>query len=593
MNKKEVDNEMGDIMLRKSFYYFKWMIIVYIILGIIAQFFNALGIVYLQKILDKLEFSPIFDDLLFEIIIYGLLLCGASLVSYIIEYPTSFLSHSLSERLKVMALKKISKIDYSSYQEMGTGEVVKIIENGAEAGKNIIFSYYLRIFHELLPTIIFSLLFISFYDYRIMLVIAIGYIVIFIITNILLKFLYSLKNSLLQEQEDSSRFSIRGFMELVVFRTSKRYEKEINRLEGIADNIVNKSTKIRMIHEAFFGIFAILISIIKIVVIIVGTISILQGDTTVGILVALLMFIDRIYNPVAIFNVLYVDFKLNRLTYDRFQKFINAPEDKNLDEGLEIPNIEGNIELKNVSFSYGDVNVLKDISLSINSGDSVALVGLSGGGKSTLVKLIIGLLKKEKGKILWDGIDIDKINLNSLYEFITYIAQEAPIFDDTIRGNIVFDSNEISDQKIYDILEKVHLKDKVLNLPEKLETRVGERGLKLSGGERQRLAFARAIAQNKNVVILDEPVSALDNIVEKSLMNQIIEINKDNTMIIIAHRLNFVKSIDKIVVMRDGKIIDQGDFNYLIKNCEYFRELWEKQQFEEEYPQLGSTSSQI
>lgn len=568
-------------MLKQCLKYFKGWILIYIILGFTLQLFNSLGIVFFQRILDHTNSAVNVNDIILLVVIYGLLLIGTTVLNYLNEYPSVFLSNSIVERLKIISLEKISKIDYLAYQEIGTGEMIKVIENGANAGKNIIFSFYLRVMHELLPTIVFSLFFISFYDLRIMFVVAIGYIVIFILTNILLKFLYSIKTSLLKEQEKSSRYSIRGFMELVVFRTSRRYEKEIERLGGIASSIVNKSAQIKMIHESFFAIFAFLISVIKILILYYGIKNVIDGDTSIGIIVALLLFIDKIYTPVAIFNVIYVDYKLNRITFKRFESFINAPEDRNLNNGAQIMNVKGDIEMKNVEFGYGTITVLKNVSLSISSGSTVALVGLSGGGKSTIVKLIIGLLKKQKGQILWDGIDIDEMNLNSLYECITYVSQEAPIFDTSVRGNIVFDNDEISDEEIYGILEKVHLKDKIISLPDKLQTRVGERGIKMSGGERQRLAFARAIAQNRNVIILDEPVSALDNITEKNIMDYMLEITHNKTMIIIAHRLNFIKNIDKIVVVNNGCIISEGNFEYLINHCRHFKELWDKQQNQE------------
>jgi ATP-binding cassette, subfamily B, bacterial len=335
-----------------------------------------------------------------------------------------------------------------------------------------------------------------------------------------------------------------------------------------------------MIHESFFAIFEFFIAIIKVIVLIYGVKSIITGETSLGVVVALFMFIDKIYTPIAIFNVLFVDYRLNKVTYKRFEDFIHAPEDKNLECGKADIDIQGNIEFRNVSFNYGEVKTLNNLSFSIEQGMSVAIVGLSGGGKSTIIKLIVGLLKKNEGKILMDGIDIDDIALNSYYDHISYLSQETPIFDTSIRGNIVFD-HSISDERIYDILEKVHLKEKVLNLPEKLDTLVGEKGVKLSGGERQRLAFARIILQKRNLLILDEPVSALDNITEQSIMEMIMNEFRHKTIIIIAHRLNFIKDVDKIIVVENGSVVGEGKFDYLIENCKSFEELWNRKSVNE------------
>lgn len=219
--------------------------------------------------------------------------------------------------------------------------------------------------------------------------------------------------------------------------------------------------------------------------------------------------------------------------------------------------LQGDLEFRDVSFGYGEVQVLDRLSFSIAHGTSVALVGLSGSGKSTVIKLITGLLKKGGGKLLVDGTDIDELSLNSYYDHISYLSQDSPVFDTTIRGNMVFDQ-DVADEELYAVLDKVHLKDKVLELPEKLDTMVGERGLKLSGGERQRLAFARAILQKRNLIILDEPVSALDNITEKSLMETVFTEFRNKTVIIIAHRLNFISGVDKILVMEQGRLTGKG-----------------------------------
>ena len=545
-------------------------------MGFMVQFFNTLGIKIFQQMLDKVVTVNSFNEVTSLIILYGALLGGSTVLNYLMEYPHTKLSSNILEKLRIMALSKVSKIDYSSYQNRGTGEVIKIIDNGALAGMNIIHAFYLRIFYELIPTIIFSLYFLSLYNMKIMMAIAAGYVVIFFLNNILLRMLYRIKSSLLEKQEKMSKYSIRGFMELVVFRLNKRYDKEIERLQQTADDIVTKNTQLRMIHESFFALFALLVNIIKVIVLVFGIQNVMNGETSIGIIIALVMFIDQVYTPLAIFNVLYVDYKLNRVTYRRFEEFLNVPEDRNLNRGRDVKTVQGNIEFKNVNFDYGTSSILSDVTFSVSQGSSIAIIGLSGSGKSTIIKLLLGLLKKKSGNILIDGVDIDEIKLNSLYDHISYISQETPIFDTTIRENIIFD-NKLPDEQVYEILENVHLKEKVLSFPNQLDTMVGERGMKLSGGERQRLAFGRIIAQQRNIVILDEPVSALDNITEKSIMDNVLQMFSNKTLIIIAHRLYSIKDVDKILLVKDGEIVCEGDFEYLSGHSVYFQELWSKE----------------
>lgn len=560
-------------MLKKCLVHLRGWAALYIGLGFAIQLLSSLGIVVFQRILDQAVAGTGFREILYGVVLYGMLLGLNVLLNYADEYPSAYLSNSITERLKIMALSKISRMDYSAYQNMGTGQMIKVIENGAAAGNSILFSFILKTLHELLPTILFSLLFISYYDLRIMLVIAGGYVVIFLLTNVLLKVLYRIKESVLMQQEAMSRYGVRGFMELVVFRTNKKYAQEIGRLNKAAQQIIRQSAKLQMIHESFFALFELFITVIKVIVLLYGVKNVVSGQASIGVMVALFMFIEKIYTPIAIFNVLFVGYKLNRVTYQRFEAFLNAPEDRNLEQGKALAQLQGSIEFKDVSFSYGEVQVLDRLSFSVAPGTSVALVGLSGSGKSTVIKLITGLLKKNGGQLLVDGTDIDELRLDSYYDHISYLSQDSPIFDTTIRGNMVFEQ-QVPDEELYAVLDKVHLKEKVLELPEKLETRVGERGLKLSGGERQRLAFARAILQKRNLIILDEPVSALDNITERSLMETVFAEFRHKTVIIIAHRLNFISGVDQILVMEQGRLAGEGDFDSLIRDCPSFRTLW-------------------
>lgn len=149
-----------------------------------------------------------------------------------------------------------------------------------------------------------------------------------------------------------------------------------------------------MIHESFFALFELFITVIKVIVLLYGVKNVVSGQASIGVMVALFMFIEKIYTPIAIFNVLFVGYKLNRVTYQRFEAFLNAPEDRNLEQGKALAQLQGSIEFKEVSFSYGEVQVLDRLSFSVAPGTSVALVGLSGSGKSTVIKLITGLLKK-------------------------------------------------------------------------------------------------------------------------------------------------------------------------------------------------------
>lgn len=563
--------------LKNSVSLFKKQIVLYVLLGFALQFASAYGIHTFQRLIDRISLPSGLGELGSLLLLYGVLLGACALLNYAAEYPQTQLPRGLTEKLKLLALARLSNMDYRAYRDLGTGELIQSIENGAQAGAGIVYGFYLRILHELLPTLLFSLLFIGFYSPGIMLVIAAGYAVVFLLTRLLLRFLYSIKASLLASQESLSRYSVRGFMELVVFRLNRRYPDEIRKLTGITDDIVRKNVQIRMVHESFFALFELLIIGVKIVVLALGIRQIAAGESTIGTVLALLLLIDKVYSPIAIFNVIYVNYRLDRLAYDRFERSLDAPEDRNLNRGRPVETLQGTIRFEHVSFRYDADRpaLLRGVSFSLPAGSSTAIVGLSGSGKSTLVKLLLGLLKKDSGQLTIDGFDIDELCLDSLYARTSYISQDAPIFDDTLRGNLAFDA-PADEAELLRALDDVRLGDKLRSLPEGLDTPVGERGMKLSGGEKQRLAFARVLFQRRDLVVLDEPVSALDNITERRIMETVLDRFRGRTLIIVAHRLHAIRSVDRILLMRGGELVDQGRFEDLLARSAYFRELWSK-----------------
>lgn len=563
-------------MLRRVMVQFKKTIAFYIINGVLQVLAASMSVVYFQKLLDRISLAQSFEAIFMVFLTYGILMIMSCISSYIDEHPMRILSNGIYHKLKLLALEKIAKIDYVSYQDIGTGRLVQLIENGASAGKKMLFDFYIYIFRDLVPSIVISLIIIGIYNTEIMIVIAVGYIFILIITNLLLKYLYKIKNRLLTYEENLSKYSVRGFMELVVFRINKRYKKEISKISDISNHIVKSQAKIRMIHELFFALFELIVITIKLVIIFTGINQVVSGRATIGTIVALIAFTDRIYTPIAIFNVKYVDFKLDKVAYNRFCDFMNLPDDINLQKGQNIVVNKGSINYSNVSFHYENTEILRNLSFNIRGGSSAAIVGTSGAGKSTIVKIILGLLKPTGGQVLIDSTNLINVKLECYYDYISYVSQDPPIFDGTLRENIVFD-NQIDDSEILNILDLVLLKDFVAKLPDGLDTQVGEKGLKLSGGEKQRLAFARVFFQKSKIVILDEPTSALDSITEDVVTNNMLKVLRNRTILIIAHRLQTIKNVDNILVIDNGNVVEQGNFKELLLKQGLFNDLWERQ----------------
>jgi subfamily B ATP-binding cassette protein MsbA len=251
---------------------------------------------------------------------------------------------------------------------------------------------------------------------------------------------------------------------------------------------------------------------------------------------------------------------------DIFSAIDNAPE--KYDEGLDInKTLEGEVEIENVSFSYSHDSdpVLKNISISAKQGETIALVGKSGSGKSTIVNLLNRFYDDYEGRIRIDGYDIKKIKLTDLRNSISYVSQDPTLFNDTVKNNIAYGLNEVADSEVFQAAREANAYEFIMNLPEGFNTIIGDKGTTLSGGEKQRVAIARALLKKSSILIFDEATSALDNESEKEIQAAIEKASQNKTTFIIAHRLSTVEKADKICVLENGEITQAGTHNELIK----------------------------
>ena len=545
----------------------KLWVLAYIGLGIFNAFMANYKTDYFQKVIDGLAAGTLTFA---GVITYGLILLVNYCMNYLDNYPEKKLEYGIYLDFKLLSLRKISTIDYTEYQKIGTGKLVQRIENGSSAGRNVVFNFWLRLIRDLLPTIVFSVYFIWKIDKIITYILFVGYMLIFIITNILLKFLYKIKEKILNSEELFNHFLVRGFMEMLVFRMSKQFPSEIKKTRSAKENIVSSKVKMNMIHEAFFTIFALLVAMLDIGILFYAWKT---KNLTVGSIVALIALIENAYTPIAIFNVLYVQYKLDKASYKRFEEFLDLKEDNQLRNGDAIHTDIGEISIKNLSFQYEERKIIDDLSLFIKRGQKIAFVGESGSGKSTVIKILLGLLKYNQGEIYLGDMELSGICLNNLYDRVSYISQDVPVFDGTIKENLVFEKN-VSEEQMLDALKEVQLSHLVENLAEGLDTEIGEKGTCLSGGEKQRLAFARLWFENPELVVLDEATSAMDNLTEENVMKSVMQKMKDKTVIAIAHRLNSIAGFDRIILFREGKIVGQGTFEELLHTDSYFKELY-------------------
>ncbi|MBS1456748.1 MAG: ATP-binding cassette domain-containing protein, partial [Clostridia bacterium] len=259
--------------------------------------------------------------------------------------------------------------------------------------------------------------------------------------------------------------------------------------------------------------------------------------------------------------------------FERFIEIMDEPIEEDKKDAYPLENVKGGIEFKNVTYSYdGGKEVLDNISFKIAPGETFALVGPSGGGKTTVCHLIPRFYNINQGEILIDGNDVADVTMESLRDKIGIVQQDIYLFNASVKENILYGRPTATDEEVINAAKRANIHDYILTLPEGYDTVIGERGVRLSGGQKQRLSIARVFLKDPPILILDEATSALDNVTETLIQKSLDDLSEGRTTIVVAHRLSTIKNADEIAVVSDGKIVEQGTHDELVKKGgEYYK----------------------
>lgn len=353
----------------------------------------------------------------------------------------------------------------------------------------------------------------------------------------------------------------------------KKTSKEINKITKEGYEIKKQTEKYRLLSFTIRDFF-------DVTFIILGTFLTSKKLLTISNFIILYMYRKRIENLLSFYNRFVNQIKDYNLSATRVFEILGDHFKKERPGGLDLNNIQGKIEFNNVNFAYQQHHkVLQNISFTINPGERIGFVGQSGSGKSTLFNLIVKLYPVENKKIYIDDIDINEISYKSLRSKISLIPQSPYIFNFTILENLKIANEEATMEEVITACKQADIYDRIMEFDKGFDTIVGEGGVILSGGEKQRLSIARSLLKQSNILLLDEATSSVDNITQKNIQTAIEKINRNTTILIIAHRLSTVINCDRIIVIDDGKIIDTGTHSELLKSCPKYQELYK---YEEE-----------
>ncbi len=345
------------------------------------------------------------------------------------------------------------------------------------------------------------------------------------------------------------------------------------RLQKSQENYLKTYEKCASIEEQSNPLIEIVASVALAGVIIYAHERITHGQLTTGAFVSFMAAMAFFMDPVRKFTDSNIKMQRGLGSFDRLTHFLGEPVEKNTST-YQHPTLQSEINIENLSFSYGDQKVLQNFSLKIHKGQKVALVGLSGSGKSTLINLLLRFYPTTTGKISLDGRDITDFELENYRRLYALVSQDLFLFNETILENLTT-GQSFDENKLWNALSTAHAKDFIQQLPEKLETPIGDRGLRLSGGQAQRVTIARAVLRDAPILLFDEATSALDNESEKIVQEAIDKISGNKTVITVAHRLSTIQNYDKIVVLKDGRKVEEGTHQELISLGGEYKKLYD------------------
>ena len=364
-------------------------------------------------------------------------------------------------------------------------------------------------------------------------------------------------------------------------RVSKAFvinENERERFEKDNQKFVEAKSKSYKIMAEYTAGVGFLIDLLDYVVLIFGGLFTYWGKIGIGDFLAYLLYIKIFTQPIKRLIAFVEQFQNGMSGFKRFMELIGEEEEGDKVDAIDMGKVEGEIDLQNVSFDHEDKSVLKNISLKISKGKMLALVGPSGGGKTTLCNLIPRFYNIKSGDIKIDGKSIYDVKLESLRKNIGIVQQDVFLFTGTIKENILVGNSEATDEEVMIAAKKANIHDLIMEMPEGYNTYVGERGVKLSGGQKQRIAIARIFLKNPPILILDEATSALDNITERLIQNSLEELCKGRTTIVVAHRLSTIQNADEIIVLTDNGIEERGTHQELLENKGFYHKLYNMSQ---------------
>lgn len=581
--KKEVKDKKKKVSIwkyvKKCYPYFKRekkALIILIIISLIISIFNSFGPALMAKVLDYATSSKLDEALKYLLFVVGLALVIDFFDKIVFIRNYTKIQESITNNIKKDVISSYFEIDNKELLKTSSGIFLTRITSDPD---NIIdaFDAVRGNFTKILSNI-FVFIYIFHINFVLGTITVIGTISVYLVEKSAMdkwNAYRKRRNKLRDRNTTIINEGLKGTHDIKLLNIVEHFK---NKVSGNLDELCNDTVGSIKVDSGYVFLRTIVVYAFTAVLIVLSIYFVKFDVIKVSSLIAIFMYKDRLFTSILYLAWTERQLKEFALSAERIFEVIDHSKFKLEHYGNKRVNeLSGKIEFKNVYFKYEKDSVLKGVSFNIEPKDTVAIVGKSGSGKTTIVNLISKIYEVDKGSILLDGNNINDLDKYSIRNNISVISQKPYLFNMTIKENLLLVSPNASQKQIENVCKICELHDYIMNLPKKYNTLVGEGGVTLSGGECQRVAIARALLMKTNIILFDEATSALDNETQENIQKAINNISSEYTMIIIAHRLSTIKNCNKIIVIDDGKVSGIGTHNELYKNNEIYKSLYEKE----------------
>jgi len=581
--------------LNKYLLKYKWHLIlglVFVIISNIFQIYPAQMVRYsIDLVTDNIRlyhslqntdaqqgfFAVFSKSILFYVVLILVMALLRGIFLYFVRQTLIVMSRLVEYDLKNEIFEHYETLPLSFYRRNNTGDLMNRISEDVGRvrmylGPSIMYGLQLITLFLMLIPIMFSISTkLTLYALIPLPLLSIG---IFYVNNII----EHRSEEIQKSQSRLSTFVQEAFSGIRVLKSFTRERESVERFSEESNEYKRQSLKLTRVQALFFPLIMGLMGLRTILTVYAGSVEVINGNLTFGNIAEFIIYVNLLTWPVTSLGWTTSLVQRAEASQKRINEFLKTTTDIVSEKNVE-REIAGRVQFKNVSFTYPDTGIqaLKNISFNIEPGQSLAIIGTTGSGKSTISNLVTRLYDATSGEVLIDEVPIKHYDLNSLRSQLGVVPQDVFLFSDTIFNNIAFGLKEPDEAKVIQAAKDADVYQNIVGFPQGFNTRVGERGITLSGGQKQRVSIARAIAREPRILILDDALSAVDTKTENTILNAMKKIMQGRTSIIISHRVSSAKLANKIIVLNDGVIVEEGTHESLMEQDGVYRELYEKQ----------------